>query len=116
VGQVQADQPLVGGQHRAAQPIEETSGNPLVASAAERRRRAASIAEAFVAAAEDEGLDDLVEDDVVGDAPAVTAQRMAVDARRQLGEELLAQRVKDARWDGRHERSTAHGASAPSRA
>jgi hypothetical protein len=34
--------------------------------------------------------------------------------RRQQGEELLTQRVKDAGWDGRHERSTDHGASAPS--
>src|SRR3954452_14215820 len=34
---------------------------------------------------------------------------------RQQGQKLLAQRVKDARWDGRHERSTAHGALAPSR-
>src|SRR4051794_12291574 len=32
------------------------------------------------------------------------------------GEEFLPQRVKDARSDGRHERSTSHGASAPSRA
>src|SRR3954452_997430 len=115
VGQVQADQPLVGGQHRAAQPVEEPGGDPLIPPAAQRGGRARRVGEAFVAAAEDEGLDDLVEDDVVGDAPAVTAQRMPVDAGRDQGEELLAQRVKDARWDGRHERSTAHGALAPSR-
>ncbi len=41
---------------------------------------------------------------------------MLIDVRRQQREELLAQRVKDAGWDGRHERSTAHGALAPSRA
>jgi hypothetical protein len=41
---------------------------------------------------------------------------MFIDMRRQQGEELLAQRVKDARWDGRHERSTSHGALAPSQA
>src|SRR3954453_2776795 len=34
---------------------------------------------------------------------------------RQQGQKLLAQRVKDARWDGRHQRATAHGAVAPSR-
>jgi hypothetical protein len=41
---------------------------------------------------------------------------MVIDALGQQGEELLAQRIKDARWDGRHEASTDHGASAPSRA
>src|SRR3712207_4126634 len=41
---------------------------------------------------------------------------MVIDVRRQQGEDLLAQRVKDAGWDGRHERSTTHGALAPSRA
>jgi hypothetical protein len=35
---------------------------------------------------------------------------------RKQGQKLLAQRVKDARWDGRHEEPTNHGASAPSRA
>jgi hypothetical protein len=35
---------------------------------------------------------------------------------RQQGQKLLAQRVKDARWDGRHEEPTDHGALAPSRA
>src|SRR3954451_20812163 len=41
---------------------------------------------------------------------------MVIDVRRQQVEEPLAQRVEDARWDGWHERSTSHGASAPSRA
>src|SRR3712207_2354168 len=41
---------------------------------------------------------------------------MLIDVGRQQREELLAQRVKDAGWDGRHERSPAHGALAPSRA
>src|ERR671932_2817542 len=41
---------------------------------------------------------------------------MVIDVPWQEREELLAQRVEDARWDGRHERSTSHGALAPSRA
>jgi len=90
VGQLGAFQPLLGAVHRAAPGT--------------------------VAAAEDQRLDELVEDDPVVDAPTVTAQRMPVHPRWPQGEELLAQRVKDARWNGRHERSTAHGASAPSRA
>jgi hypothetical protein len=46
----------------------------------------------------------------------VTPKRMVIDVRWQQSEELLAQRVKDAGWDGRHERCTSHGALAPSRA
>jgi hypothetical protein len=40
------------------------------------------------------------EDDAVVDAAPVAAQRMLINARRQQGEELLAQRVKDAPCDG----------------
>src|SRR3954449_4324001 len=116
VGQVQADQPLVGGQHRGAQRLEQPGGDPLVPPPAQRGGRTRPVGEAFVAAAEHQAGDQLVEHDAVIDAPAVTAQRMPVDAGRDQGEELLAQRIKDARWDGRHERSTAHGALAPSRA
>jgi hypothetical protein len=116
IGQVQADQPLVGGQHRAAQGLEDAGSHPFIASAAQGGGRAGRIGEAFIAATEDEGLDELVEDDAIVDPGAMASQRMPVVARGQQGEEFLAQRLKDARWDGRHERSTTHGASAPSRA
>jgi hypothetical protein len=106
----------VGGQHRAAQAVEDAGSDPLIALAPQRGCRAGRITEALVAAAEHQRLGELVEHEAVVDAPAVTAQRMPVDTRRQQGEELLAQRLKDARWDGRHERSTAHAALAPSRA
>jgi hypothetical protein len=116
IGQVQADQPLVGGQHRAAQGLEDARSDPFIASAAQGRGRAGAVGEAFVATAEDEGFDDLVEDDAIVDPGAMASQRMPVVASWQQGEEFLAQRLKDARWDGRHERSRTHGASAPSRA
>jgi len=74
------------------------------------------IGDALVAGAEHQRLDQPVEDHRVGDAGPVAAQRMNSIPDRQQGQKLLAQRVKDARWDGRHERSTAHGASVPSRA
>src|SRR3712207_5126619 len=61
-------------------------------------------------------LDQLAEDQRIVDTPPVTPERMVIDVRRQQGEDLLAQGVKDAGWDGRHERSTSHGALAPSRA
>jgi hypothetical protein len=83
VGQIQADQPFVGGQHRGAQGVEDSSGDPLIAPAAQRGGRARRIAQPFVAAAEDQRGDDLVEHDAVVDAPPVTTQRMPVHARRK---------------------------------
>jgi hypothetical protein len=114
VGQVQPDHPLVGIQNGQPQPIEQTQPDPLVPAAAQRGGRAGPVAQALVAAAEHQRLDELVEDDAVLDARPMAAQGMVIDALGQQREELLAQRVKDARWDGGHEVSTDHGASAPS--
>jgi hypothetical protein len=78
--------------------------------------RAVGVGDPLISGAEDQRLNQLAEHHGIVDAGSVTAQRMFIDVRRQQREELLAQRVKDAGWDGRHERSTAHGALAPSRA
>jgi hypothetical protein len=63
------------------------------------------IGDAAVAAAEHQHLDELVEDDPVGDAPAVAAQRMVHLAGGQQRGELDPQRFQDRRWQGRHESS-----------
>ena len=82
----------------------------VVPAAAQGGGRAGGVGDPLVSGAEDQRLDELVEHHRVTDARPVTAQRMLIEVRRQQREELLAQRVKDAGWDGRHERSTAHGA------
>jgi len=52
------------------------------------------VGDAAVAAAEDQDLDELVEDDPVGDASTVAAQRMGVISVRQGGE-LVPEGFKD---------------------
>ena len=116
IRQVQADHLVVGVQCGQPQPIEDAQPDPFVAAAAQGGRRAGGIGDPLVAGAVHQRLDQLVEDHRIVDAGAVAVQRMSLHTRRQQGEELLAQRVKDAGWDGRHEASTVHGALAPSRA
>jgi hypothetical protein len=60
------------------------------------------VFDAAVAAAEDQHLDELVDDDPVGDAPSVAAQWMGVAWLRQQGGELVPQGLEDAGWQGRH--------------
>jgi hypothetical protein len=63
------------------------------------------VGDAAVAAAEHQDLDELVEDDPVGDARAVAAERMGVLARWQQHGDLDPQGFQDRRWQGRHETS-----------
>jgi hypothetical protein len=103
--QLQPEQPVVGAQHRAAQPVGQAKADPLVAAAAQGGRRAGGIGAAAVAAANDQDLDELVEDDPVWDARAVAAQRVADGAGGHQGGELDPQWLQDRRWQGRHETS-----------
>jgi len=63
------------------------------------------VGDAPVAAAEHQDLDELVEDDPVGDALAVAAQRVVDLAGRQQRSDLDPQGFQDGRWQGRHESS-----------
>jgi hypothetical protein len=106
--QLQAEQPLVGGQHRTAQLLGHTGTDPLVPAAAQGGRRAAGIGDTAVAAAEHQDLDELVEDDPVRDAGSVAAEGMGVVAGGQQRSNLDPQRFQDGRWQGRHETSDGH--------
>jgi hypothetical protein len=103
--QVQAVHAVVGGKHRQAQLLGHAGADPLVPAAAQRDGRAGGIGDAAVAAAEHQQLDELVEDDPVGDAGAVAAQRMADLAGGQQRRELDPQRFQNRRWQGRHQTS-----------
>jgi hypothetical protein len=74
--QFQAEQPLVGAKHRQPEPFGKAEGDPLVTAAAQGGRRAGLVGDAAVATAKDEDLDELVEDDPVGDALPVAAERV----------------------------------------
>jgi hypothetical protein len=78
--QFQPEQPVVGAKHREPQPFGKAQGDPLVAAAAQGGRRAGLVGDAAVAAAKDQDLDELVEDDPAGDALPVAAERV-VDVR-----------------------------------
>jgi hypothetical protein len=56
---LQAEQSVVGGQHGQAQLLGDSGGDPFVAAAAQRGRRAAVVGDAAVAAAEHQDLDEL---------------------------------------------------------
>lgn len=103
VGQLQPDHRLIGLQGRHRQLLEEPGGDPFVPAPAHRGGRAAGVGEPLVAAAEDQGLDELVEDHRIGDPGTVTAQRMGHLPRGQQRQKLLAQRIDEAGWDRRHE-------------
>jgi hypothetical protein len=103
--QFQAEHAVVGGQHRQAELVGHPGGDPLVTAAAQRGRRAGGVGDAPIAAAEHQDLDELVEDDAVGDAGAVAAQRMVDSTSGEEGGDLDPQRFQDRRWQGRHETS-----------
>jgi hypothetical protein len=63
------------------------------------------VGDAAVAAAEDEDLDELVEDDAVGDALAVAAKGMVDLVGGQQRGDLVPEGFQDAGWDGRYETS-----------
>jgi hypothetical protein len=73
---LQAEQAVVGGQHRQAQLLGDPGADPFVAAAPQGGRRAGVVGDAAIATAQDQDLDELVEDDPVGDAAAVTTQRV----------------------------------------
>jgi hypothetical protein len=100
VGQVQADHAVQCVQHHDPELVHQAGTGPLIAAPAHRGRRAAGVADALVAGAEDQNGQEPVEDEAVIDAGAVTPQRVGVFWQGQgdvdQGEELLAQGVEDA--------------------
>jgi hypothetical protein len=102
VVQLQAEDAVVGGQHQQVQPLAQAERDPLVAAAPQGGGRAGGVFDAAVAAAEDQDLDELVEDDAVGDAGSVAAQGVGVVVWGQQGGELVPQGLDDAGWQGGH--------------
>jgi hypothetical protein len=70
------------------QVLGQAGGDPFVAAAPEGRGRAGGVFDAAVATAEDQDLDEFVEDQAVGDGPSGAAERVGVGALWQEGGEL----------------------------
>lgn len=98
----EADHPVVGGQHEQSQGLHHPSRDPLVAAAEQGGGGAGTVGRPLISAAEDQDLHQAVEDHRVIDARVVAAPRMAALTRGQQREELVTDRVENARWDGRH--------------
>jgi hypothetical protein len=104
--QVQAVQAIVGGQRQAVELVGHAQGDPLIPAAAQGRGRAGVVGDAAITAAKDQDLDELVEDDAVGDALAVAAEQVVDLAGWQQRGDLVSEGFLDAGWDRRHQTST----------
>jgi hypothetical protein len=100
--QLQAEHAVVGGHDQQVQVFGQAERDPFVAAAPQRGSRAGGVFDAAVAAAKDQDLDEPVEDDAVGYAGAVAAQRVGVVAVREQGGDLVPQGFQDAGWQGSH--------------
>jgi hypothetical protein len=103
--QLQAEELVIGGQHGPAQLLGHPGADPLIAAAAQGGRRAAAVGDAPVATAEHQHLDELVEDDPIGDARAVAAERMVDPTSGEECGDLDPEGFQVGRWQGRHETS-----------
>ena len=95
VVQHQADHPVVGRQRQGVQRLHDPGRDPLVAPAPQGARRAGGVGDAGGGAAEDQHLPQLVEDDAIGNARAMAAERMGCLAGGQQGGDLVPDGLDD---------------------
>jgi hypothetical protein len=105
--EIEPDDLVVGGQTDPQQRGTVPGVGPLVQAAADGAVRAAGCGDPLVAAAVHERTDQMLEHDPVGDAPAVTAPRVAGDELGALigpdqGSQLDPQRLDERCWQQRH--------------
>ena len=85
--QDQADDPVIGLPRDLLQLAEDPGLDPLVAAFADRGGTAGAVGDRRVRAAEPQDLDELFEDDPVGDPRLVTAQRVRGVIDRAAGQQ-----------------------------
>ncbi len=93
--QLQADHPVVRIEHDVVQRGHHASVDPCVPAPTQCRRRAGVVGDPLVGAAKDEDLDECVEDEPVGDAGAVAAQRVGHGGRGQELRDLIPNGLDD---------------------
>jgi hypothetical protein len=76
IGQLEADDPIVGLERQLLQSLHRSGLDPLVAPPTQRGSRTLLIGYPPVGAAEHQDLDELLEDHVIGYAATMTAQRV----------------------------------------
>jgi len=85
--QDQADDAVIGLPCDRLQPREDPGLDPLVAAVADRGGAAGAVGDRCIGAAEPQDLDELFEDDPVGDPWLVAAQRVRGDIDRAVGQQ-----------------------------
>jgi hypothetical protein len=73
---LQPNHPVVGFKHHLAQLLHRSEADPLVAPTTQSGCLTRPVGDSFISAAEDEHLNDLVEDQFVRHSVTVTAERM----------------------------------------
>jgi hypothetical protein len=110
VGQLQADVAVVGFECSLPQRLDHPARYPLLASIPKRGGRTRLIGDPAVGAAENQDLNQLIEDYLIGDSQAVTAQRVGVHfSFGQQGCELFPNGSDDVWWECGHGRRSFSG-------
>jgi hypothetical protein len=94
--ELQTDEPVVALLGNPGHLVHHPEADPLVATTAQGGGRTAGVSDAPVGAAEYGHLEELVEDEAVGDPEAVAAQRVAPRPARQEGGELVPDGLDEA--------------------
>jgi hypothetical protein len=96
IGQPQPDGPVVGFERHLAQFIHQPAFDPLIAPSTQGGSRARFVGDPPVGAAEDQDLNELLEDRPIGYAGSMAAQGMLDLSFGQQGGELLPDGFDDA--------------------
>lgn len=96
--QIQSDDPVVGLQADLLQFAEDPWGDPFVAAPSDGGGRAGRVADFLIGSAQDEDLDEFIEDDPVADPWLVAAQRVGAWRLGDQCLELAPEGLDDGRW------------------
>src|SRR5215212_3310457 len=99
---LQADEAVVSHKGDLPEPLHQSELYPFVAPPTQGALRAGTVGDPLVGAAEGQDLDQFLEDEPVGDARAVAAQRMSGLAFGQEDTKLLPDGLDDVCWECGH--------------
>ena len=102
IGQFEADDPIVGGESDPFQSVHQTHLDPFVAPAPEGGGRTLLVGYPPVGAAEDQDLNQLLEDHPLGYARTMAAEWVIRLVFGQQGLELLPDGLDDVWWHHGH--------------
>src|SRR5215210_2343531 len=102
LSRIEADDSVIGFARHLLQSVHHPRFYPLVAPPSQCGGRALLVGDPPVSAAEHQDLDELLEDDPVGDARAMTAQGVVCLPGGQQSDKLVPYGLDDVWWQGGH--------------